>query len=204
MENLFLDQKKTLHTCKEEDCKNCNVSKDINCHFNLKQLLNFLLIALPPFIIGGYTIYTHNWIFLAIWIVIILLYFGLVEIRVMCSHCPHYAEPKLKTLKCWANYGAPKLWKYRPGPMSIAEKTIFLFGMSVAFLYPIIFLVIVKEWFLLFICIMTTIAFFATLKNFLCAHCINFACPFNTVDNDTRNKFFDKNVVVKQAWKKED
>ena len=36
------------------------------------------------------------------------------------------AETGTKTLKCWANYGSPKLWKYRPGPMSLAEKTVFI------------------------------------------------------------------------------
>jgi hypothetical protein len=46
--------------------------------------------------------------------------FGLLEIRVMCSHCPHYAEAG-RLLKCWANYGSPKLWAYRPGPMCRME-----------------------------------------------------------------------------------
>ncbi|GAJ20475.1 unnamed protein product, partial [marine sediment metagenome] len=30
-------------------------------------------------------------------------------------------ELEINTLKCWANYGSPKLWKYRPGPMSLNE-----------------------------------------------------------------------------------
>ena len=44
-------------------------------------------------------------------------FFGFIETRVLCSHCPHYAEEGA-SLRCWANYGSPKLFKYRPGPMS--------------------------------------------------------------------------------------
>jgi hypothetical protein len=38
------------------------------------------------------------------WLILIIGYFGFVEIRVMRSHCPHYAEEG-GSLKCWANYG---------------------------------------------------------------------------------------------------
>lgn len=40
------------------------------------------------------------------------------------------------------------------------------------------------------------------LKLFYCKKCINFACPFKVVDNYVRDKFFHKNRIVKQAWKK--
>jgi hypothetical protein len=29
---------------------------------------------------------------LLIWIATFVAYFGFIEIRVLCSHCPHYAE----------------------------------------------------------------------------------------------------------------
>ena len=81
-----------------------------------------------------------QWWFI-LWIGIIVLYFGGVEIRVMCSHCPHYAENGL-TLSCWANHGMPKLWKFKPGPMSFLEKVVFLGGFAAVWGYPIIFFII--------------------------------------------------------------
>jgi hypothetical protein len=140
MSKLFLDPGKPLHTCKAEKCIDCEVSDKLNCHFNIKQLVRFLLIVFPSFIVAGIIIFKFNPFLLIPWIILILSYFGFVEIRVMCSHCPHYAEPDVKTLKCWANYGSPKLWKYRPGPMSFNEKIVFYLGFIIILSYPIIFL----------------------------------------------------------------
>jgi len=120
----------------------------------------------------------------------------------MCSHCPHYAEPKLKSLKCWANYGSYKFWKYKPGPMSKMEKIVFLTGMATVFIFPLFFLFSTKEIFLLLLYLLTLGSFFTTLKNFLCTQCMNFACPLNAVPEETRNKFFKKNPIVAEAWGK--
>ncbi len=38
-------------------------------------------------------------------------------------------------LKGWANYGMPKLWKYRPGPMTFWEKVIFCTGFGLVWGY---------------------------------------------------------------------
>ena len=199
---MFLDPQQPLHTCTSNTCDGCTVLSNLNCHYNLRQLLQFLSMAFPPFIIGGYGIYSYKPVLLFIWVGIILFYFGVVEIRVMCSHCPHYAEPNLKSLKCWANYGSPKLWKYRPGPMSFIEKFIFLIGMVVVFACPLPIIILSELWLLLIIYILTTTAFFFTLNTFLCTQCINFACPFNRVKDPVRNEFFKLNPQIKKAWGK--
>ena len=124
---MFLNAEKPIQTCQADACENCAVNHSIHCHFKLKDLVHFLLISLPPFLLGGLGIYHQSAWLLAFWILIVIAFFGFVEIRVMCSHCPHYAETGT-SLKCWANYGAPKLWKYRPGPMSILEKIVFFSG----------------------------------------------------------------------------
>lgn len=122
---LFLDPKQPLITCESDSCDDCTINTNLHCHFSLKDWINFLLIAFPPFLLGGAGIkYLNGWLLIP-WITFVVAIFGFVEIRVMCSHCPHYSE-SLKSLKCWANYGSPKLWKYRPGPMTIFEKTFFL------------------------------------------------------------------------------
>lgn len=99
---------------------------------------------MPLWLNAGYIIFMQNHFLFTIWIIFTFSYFGLIEIRVMCSHCPHYAEPEIKSLKCWTNYGSPKLWKYRPGPMSIIEKTIFIAGFLIMLL-PLVFILLTKK-----------------------------------------------------------
>jgi len=198
---MFLNPNKTLHTCKKSSCKKCDVANKLVCHFNGKQLFVFFLLNLPLFISAGYFISKFNSLFLIPWLIFVFAYFGLIEIRVMCSHCPHYAEPKMKSLKCWANYGAPKLWKYHPGPMSILEKIIFISGLLIILLPPVVFSLIKQSFISLSIYIAILIAWKIGLRTFYCKNCINFACPFNVVDDKTRNAFFDKNPIIKSAWK---
>lgn len=133
------------------------------------------------------------------WLIFFPLYFGGLEIRVMCSHCPHYAEPG-KSLKCWANYGSPKLWCYRPGPMSAAENILFFAGFAVLFGIPLVFLILGPAWFLLALHFVTLAAFRSTITGFLCSQCMNFACPRNRVSETDRQIFFSRNPAVSQAW----
>jgi hypothetical protein len=157
------------------------------------------MIALPAFLVGGAAVLHIGGWWLGLWLALIVGYFNFLEIRVMCSHCPHYAEEG-KTLKCWANNGSPKLWKYRPGPMSLVEKILFLGGFVVIWGYPLPFLVLGMQWFQFFLYALLVTGFFMTLKEFLCSQCINFACPLNGVDKATRLEFFKKNPVVAEAW----
>lgn len=199
---LFLDPNKPLATCQSDSCDDCAVSGHLHCHFSLKDWIHFLLIAFPPFFLGGAGINQVNGWFLFPWIIFIIAFFGFIEIRVMCSHCPHYAED-VTSLKCWANYGSPKWWKYRPGPMTFLEKTIFFGGFIIVWGYPLPYLIIGNYFFLLIVYTMTTGGFFMTLSHFLCTQCINFACPLNRVDEKMRNQFLAKNPSVAKAWGKD-
>lgn len=197
----FLDPKKTIFTCTRTDCSGCEIKDEVTCHFSQGQLIKFLVVAFPAFIIGGIGSYLFAWWALLIFIALIFAYFLFTEIRVMCSHCPHYAEPSTRTLTCWANYGAPKIWKYRPGPMSFWEKLIFLTGMFVVFTAPILFMVLGEHFIMLAVYIFFLLFGLAMLFSFLCTRCMNFACPFNRVKSDMREKFFALNPRVKNAWK---
>ncbi len=201
MPKLFLDPDKPIHTCQRQSCTDCSVARELNCHFNLKQLMKFLLFSIPPFIIGGIGINLYNSLYLIPWILFIISYFGLIEIRVMCSHCPHYAEPSTKSLKCWANYGSPKFWQYRPGPMSKMEKIIFIGGLVIIFFYPLIFLLLEENWLLIIMYLLLSFSFALLLHKVLCPHCMNFACPLNRVKKDVREEFFKNNPLVGKAWK---
>ncbi len=195
----FLDPEKPLATCVSKTCDSCEAGKNLHCHFTQKDLIHFLLISFPPFILGGAGIFHFNGWWLIPWLIIVVGFFSFVEIRVMCSHCPHYAE-KGNSLQCWANYGSPKIWKYRPGPMTIGEKIVFLSGFALVWGAPLFFLIYKFQIFLLIVYIITTAGFFMTLKTFLCSQCINFACPLNSVENEVRNAFFKCNPVVAKAW----
>ena len=124
----FLDPTRPIATCTSTTCEGCPAGQLVHCHFRGRDLAHFLSMVLPAFVTGGAGIARAGWVWLVPWVAIAVGYFGFLEIRVMCSHCPHYAEPGA-SLKCWANYGAPKLWAYRPGPMSHAERFWFAAGM---------------------------------------------------------------------------
>lgn len=200
MSSMFLDPKKPLSTCSSANCEGCPVKSQLHCHFQGKDLARFLAIAFPVFIVGGAGITRLNAWLLIPWVVLCLSYFGFIEIRVMCSHCPHYAEPGTKSLQCWANYGSPKLWKYRPGPMSRAENIVFFVGLAVIAAYPLAFLLVGAQWLLLILFLGTLVGFGGVLNSQLCTHCMNFACPLNRVKPEVRALFFARNPVVAEAW----
>ncbi|MBI9052049.1 MAG: hypothetical protein JEZ00_21725 [Anaerolineaceae bacterium] len=199
MSKLFIDPKQPLLTCKAQSCEGCPVGEDVVCHFNGSQLIHFLFFMMPAFLLGGRAIFLSGIPMLLIWIGLIVGYFLFTEIRVMCSHCPHYAEEGA-SLQCWANYGASRLWKYRPGPMSITEKIIFFAGLALVMLFPMVFFIINTMWFDMILYIMIVTAAYLTMRNLMCNHCMNFACPLNIVSKDVREKFFERNPVVAEAW----
>ncbi|MBN2851241.1 MAG: hypothetical protein JXQ23_00735 [Clostridia bacterium] len=197
---MFLDKNKPLHTCDEKSCDHCDVKELVYCHFNMKLLFQFIIVAIPCFIIGGIGVSRFNPWLLIPWIVFFVLYFGLIEIRVMCSHCPHYAEPETKTLTCWANYGSPKLWKYRPGPMSLTEKFVFFSGLVIIIMYPSLIMTISEQFILLTVFVLYAMIAVFLMHLFMCRRCMNFACPLNSVPKDVKDKFMSHNSIVCHAW----
>ncbi len=195
----FIDPNMPLATCVSETCDSCTTGDKIHCHFSRKDLIHFLLTAFPGFFVGGVGIcHFSGWMIMP-WLFALVGFFGFIEIRVMCSHCPHYAEAP-GTLKCWANYGSPKIWKYRPGPMSVAEHVVFFSGLALVWGYPLYPLMAGSQWTLLIVYIATVAGFFTTLRMFLCTQCMNFACPLNNVAEPVRNDFFKRNPAVARAW----
>jgi hypothetical protein len=66
--------------------------------------------------------------------------------------------------------------------------------------YPLVFLVLGGQWFLLLLYALTTTAAGTTLKLFLCTQCMNFACPLNETGDAARQAFFERNPEVDRAW----
>lgn len=195
----FPDPSTPIATCRESSCDDCPVAEKIHCHFRLSDYLHFLLISSPSFLLAGVELYRFSPWSLGLYLVIVVGFFGFLEIRVMCSHCPHYAE-KGKTLTCWANHGSPKLWKYRPGPMSTTENLLFFFGLILVWGFPLPVFIFNTSWMNLALYLLTSCGFFVTLKLFLCSKCMNFACPLNGVDQKDRELFYQYNPSVARHW----
>ena len=119
------------------------------------------------------------------WVAILVVFFVFVEIRVLCSHCPHYAEDS-RVLRCWANYGMPKVWPYRPGPMTWVEKAVLFAGFGAVWGTPLAVMVLHRRWFLFAVGAATTVGFFVLLGQVQCRRCINLACPLNRVPEPLR------------------
>ena len=84
--------------------------------------------------------------------------------------------------------------------MTISEKTVFFGSFLVVWGAPLLSLLIGFQLFLLTVYVLTTGAFFVTLKKYMCSCCMNFACPLNGVEEETRRQFFAKNPSVAVAW----
>lgn len=185
----FLDKDKCIYTCKEQSCKDCDICGKIVCHFNAKFLFAFLCFGFPLLILGGISAFLIWPWAVIIYIIFFISFFSIIEIRVLCSHCPHYGEKETKILKCWANYGSPKIWKYRPCKLNIYEKLVFFLGILILFAAPIIFYILTLSYILLGVYILFLIIGAFYMHNKMCKHCMNLYCPLNCVDKETKEKF---------------
>ncbi len=184
----------------ETECKDCDEPDHLNCRFNFKYLLQFYAIFLPfaiPAIIGvrqsGYSSYLIGWLIMAIF------FFGFWEIYILCSHCPYYAL-KGFTIKCIANYGCPKFWRYQPGPISKSKKIQLVIGFIIMSGYPFVFMILGRESLYLALSFAGLLFFFGALFKFVCTKCINFSCVFNRVPKSKVNAYLKRNPIMAKAW----
>jgi hypothetical protein len=182
-------------------CEGCSLKGPLMCRFEKDDLTQFLMIFLPFFVtaIGGVITAGYGW-WLFGWLAYGIFFFYVWEARVLCSHCPYWAEDG-RLLRCHANYGVIKLWKYRPGPMNRSEQVQFSIGALLLVLYPLFFMVIGQEYLLAAIGLVSAASFAYLLWQNSCDRCINFSCPLNHVSPTTRQAFLDRNPVIFAAWK---
>ena len=199
----FLPADKPIATCAAASCEDCPLQSKVHCHFAQHDLTTFLLSVAPSFLLAGLGIILFNAWWLIPWIAFILAFFGAIEIRVLCAHCPHYAEPG-KSLQCWANYGSPRLWKFRPGPMVLWEKIVLFGGFALIWGGPMVLMALSAQWILLGLTAIATVWFFYHMQTHNCNQCFNFACPLNRVDDATQRAFLNRNPAQKEALKKAD
>jgi hypothetical protein len=184
------------------ECANCSIVGRLKCRYSsgdlfhfLGTLLSFLLPALIGVIVSGYGWYILGWMGLAIF------FFGFWEIRILCSHCPFYAE-KGTTLHCIANYGCPKFWKYHPEPISTSEKIQLVLGFVIMGGYPFPFLILGKQFILFLLAAWGLVMFFWALKKYTCSKCVNLSCLLNGVPKEVADEYLKRNPSMKKAFEK--
>lgn len=183
-----------------EECNDCSIKDKLICHFRRKYLFSFLgffiVFVITAFI--GVIQAGFGW-FLLGWVGFWLFFFEFWEIRILCSHCPYYAEEG-KSLHCIANYGSLKFWKYHPEPMSLSEKIQLMIGFIILVGYPLIFLILGGQFIFLIFSIIEIMIFFSFLITKRCGDCVNFSCPFNHVKKEVVDCFLKQNPVMRKAW----
>ena len=195
--------KNPFHICTwqdEKECEDCPIQAHLNCRFNWGDLAYFMIIFLPPaaaavagMILGGFGWYLFGWLGYAIF------FFFVWEARVLCSHCPYWAEGG-RVLHCLANHGVIKLWRYHPEPMSRSEQVQFLVGAGIMVFFPLPFLILGGQIVLAGIMALGLISFWVSLKKHVCTRCVNFSCPLNGVPKHIVDDYLHRNPIMRQAW----
>jgi hypothetical protein len=140
---------------------------------------------------------------LIIWILYMIFFLQIWENRILCSHCPYYAENG-RILRCRANYGLFKLWRYNPYPMSWWERFQFLIGVGIFVGFPMPWIFLGGQFLLLTLSLIGAIVFLLVLITKLCTRCVNFSCPLNRVSTKLIEKFLVQNPQMQKAWIKKE
>ncbi len=205
---------------KDSNCVECEIDGELICFVDKKFANRFTIgniiyrvLAIAIFIFSGLMI--GHWWMLILYVVVVILTFTVIEPRLLCSHCPFY-EKEGKCLKCWALRGMPKLWKYRPEPISKSEKILMLIFGSFIDLFPfvgavwgiIFFGLNYNDYLFAGIAIVISTFLFMVVAGYFsrillgnaCKKCANFSCSMNKVPKELVDKFLEKNPKMKEAW----
>jgi hypothetical protein len=159
----------------------------------LMNVLPFGVTAIAGTIRAGY-----GW-YLLLWLAYSLLFFFVWEARILCRHCPFWAGEG-RVLRCHANYGVIKIWRYQPGPMSKSERVQFVVGGLLWIGFPFVSLLLGKEYLLALIGLAATVSAAFNLKRNTCSRCVNFSCPLNSVPRQIVDAYLVRNPSMRAAW----
>lgn len=167
-----------------------------------------MTVGIPGMYLAG--LITGSWRLQLLYAVFVVLFFTVIESRVLCRHCPFYSRGGAM-LRCYANHGLPKLWRFQPRPASLLERAALVLSFIVMGGVPIIIelsgLVVLHGTLsrriysgLTFASALAVVGFFALLAAKFCPRCVNFSCPFNRTPRDLRKKYLDRNPTMGEAW----
>jgi hypothetical protein len=183
-----------------EECAGCGLQEQLMCRLDYRDTVTFLMNGLPFFVtaIAGSIVAGYGWYLLA-WLAYSVFFFFVWEGRVLCSHCPYWAEEG-RTLHCHANAGVFKIWRYHPEPMSRSEQAQFIIGALGLIFFPLVLILVGRQWLLAGIGLTSAISWFHGLRRTGCNRCINFSCPANTVPKERVDAYLERNPVMREAW----
>jgi hypothetical protein len=208
----------------EVECLDCELRFELGCRLDMSEFQFFIVNQIPNLTLAVFGLVLVRvvtgawWPLIAFGAACIVLWVLGLETRVLCSHCPYWAEES-KTLHCWALTGSPKIWRYRPGPLAAWEKATFLAFLSFLLVFPPI-----AEGYAIWTMaadgaafgvyallgmvgvtlatILTGAQFFYILKSRFCTRCVNFSCPLNHVPQAMVDTYLAHNPVMREAWEK--
>ena len=192
------------------ECESCSINGKLMCSFNIKDTIYFILPVLGVWItwivgvIHGFIIGKIDLLFLIIFSITfigyMIFFFQVWENKILCSHCPYYSFEDEKYVKCYANYGIHKVWKYNPSPMSTFEKIQFLVALAIFTLPPLVVFVIFELYLYFWISLVLTLVWFISMHFLGCSRCPNFSCPLNNVPKEVVDNYLKHNSVMRAAW----
>ncbi len=170
------------------------------CRFRWVDLLRFFLIVLPYALvtIPGMVRAGRGRVLL-IWLAYAAFFFYVWEARVLCRHCPFWAGSG-RTLRCPANYGVTKLWRWDPRPMSRSEGAQFLAGAILLIAFPLPWLLRERKYGLTSVAVATAAGCTAALRTYVCTRCVNFSCPLNAVPKSVVDEYLRGHPEMMDAW----
>ena len=203
-------------------CNECIIHNKLHCKLDKNRQKKSLTLVLSTLIVTTIGIlltglFTNTW-----WMIIsyLLLFLLIIEPRLTCSHCPYYAEQK-KILNCTSNALSPKFWRFHPEPMNKYEKI----GSTIGFIFLAIFPIVTELYGIVFLITNPTQTTFLPLLElsiitllsfgllllfsiiflvFYCPYCLNFSCQFNKVPKNLKERYIEKNPVLKDAIHRSD
>ena len=206
------ERAQTHKICDEEysNCEDCSVNGKLMCSFNIKDTIYFVVPVLSVWVtlilglLFGFFSGKINLplliVFTAGYIAYLIVFFQFWENKILCSHCPYYAFEEDKYVKCYANYGIHKAWKYNPAPMSTSEKIQFLISIALFAIIPLILFSITELYIYFWISLAFSLIWFISMHFLSCSKCPNFSCPLNNVSKEVVNEYLKRNSLMRKAW----
>lgn len=166
--------------------KNC-----LRTEHRFSDFLWFALVGGMPFLVGALAIASSSLLWLLGYLVFMLCFFSVAQIRFLCTHCPYYRQQPGKTVHCKSMWGPTKLFRPRPGALSSFDKAMLYFFFLLSFSFPMYWLILQPKFLVIYLLSIVVMVF--TLGRYECNRCLFFDCPFNRVSNNVKTDFLREN-----------
>lgn len=169
----------------------CNMKNSLRTDNKFRDFVSFFVIGWMPVLVACLAIASTSLLWVLAYLGV-MLSLGVVEIRFLCRHCPHYRQQPGKTVHCRFMWGPTKWFSPRPGAPSNVGKAILYFWFLLSFSFPIYWLAQQPKFLVIYL--LSILAFLLTLARYECNRCMFFDCPLNRVSEEAKAHFLRNNV----------